>query len=524
MDGTPFDRCGEDALRDRVRHLEAALADAEGSLVDALHVTLSWAWETDEDLRLTRTVGRLHEILGSRTATAPIGRRLDEFFADRDHPAVQQHFETLRRREPYRDMTFRMKTPKGLRWVKASAKPLTDADGRFRGYRGMCQDVTGEREASERAETTHRRFAEAIEHVPVSLLLYDAEDRLVICNGAARRDFHQVPHLLEPGTPFRDLVHVMASRGGVVRDGADLDEWIEDRLRRHWSGNSDIVRHYDDGRTMQISDRRTSEGGVITTRVDITALTRREQEAAERAREVAEYARELERSNAELEQFAYVASHDLQEPLRMVASYCQLLQRRYKGRLDEDADEFIGYAVEGAGRMQRLINDLLAYSRVGRRANPLTAIASEEPVRLALANLEGAIAESGVAIEIGALPRVMADRSLLAQLFQNLVGNAIKFRRDAAPVVRITAERAAEGWQFTVADNGIGIEPEYLDRVFLIFQRLHERSKYPGTGIGLAIAKKVVDYHGGRIWIDSTPGAGSRFHFTLQPVTEAEPG
>lgn len=523
MDATPLDRCGEDALRDRVRHLEAALAQAEASLVDALHVTLSWAWETDQDLRLTRTVGRIDEILGARSLNAPIGRPLDEFFADRHDPAVQEHLATLQRREPYRDMTFRMKTPHGLRWVKASAKPLIDADGRFRGYRGMCQDVTGERAAAERAETTHRRFADAIEHVPVSLMLYDADDRLVICNSAARRDFRHFPDLLEPGTPFRDLVHAMASRGGVVRNEADIDDWVEDRVRRHRSGDSDIIRHYDDGRCVQISDRRTSEGGVINTRVDITALKRGEQEAAKRAREAAEYARELERSNAELEQFAYVASHDLQEPLRMVASYCQLLQRRYKGKLDEDADEFIGYAVEGAGRMQRLINDLLAYSRVGRRGNPLAAISSEESVRLALANLEGAIAESGVAIELGELPKVMADRTLLAQLFQNLVGNAIKFRRDEAPVVRITAEPSDACWQFTVADNGIGIEPEYLERVFLIFQRLHERTKYPGTGIGLAIAKKVVDHHGGRIWIDSTPGEGSRFHFTLHPVTDAEP-
>lgn len=208
----------------------------------------------------------------------------------------------------------------------------------------------------------------------------------------------------------------------------------------------------------------------------------------------------------------------------MVASYCQLLQRRYQGKLDQDADEFIGYAVEGAGRMQRLINDLLSYSRVGRRGNAFEPLAMSEVVRAALANLRSAIAESGARVEVGELPIVEGDRTLLAQLFQNLVGNAIKFRREEPVVVRIGAEPEAEGsmWRVTVEDNGIGIDPAYADRVFLIFQRLHDRGKYPGTGIGLAIAKKVVEYHGGRIWIDSAPGRGSRFNFTLPAADTPE--
>ena len=213
----------------------------------------------------------------------------------------------------------------------------------------------------------------------------------------------------------------------------------------------------------------------------------------------------------------------------MVASYCQLLQRRYAGKLDKDADEFIEFAVEGARRMQRLINDLLSYSRVGRRGAGTESFPAAEALDLALANLEGAIADSGARIEAEPLPTIVADRSQIVQLFQNLIGNAIKFRRDEPAVVRIAAalEPAPAGGaataRFTVADNGIGIGAEYLDRVFLIFQRLHERNRYPGTGIGLAIAQKVVENHGGRIWIESTPGEGSRFNFTLplgaQPET-----
>jgi light-regulated signal transduction histidine kinase (bacteriophytochrome) len=229
---------------------------------------------------------------------------------------------------------------------------------------------------------------------------------------------------------------------------------------------------------------------------------------------------EFRRSNAELEQFAYVASHDLQEPLRMVASYCQMLQRRYKDKLDGDANEFIGYAAEGAGRMQRLINDLLAYSRVGRQGGDPAPLDFAELVKAALANLQAAIADSGARIDVAEMPRVTGVRLQLTQLLQNIIGNAIKFRRDGV-VPRISISAAPDGamWRFTIEDNGIGIEKEYLDRVFLIFQRLHERNKYPGTGIGLAIAKKVIEHHGGRIWIESTPGQGSRLNFTL-PVAD----
>jgi two-component system, chemotaxis family, sensor kinase Cph1 len=225
---------------------------------------------------------------------------------------------------------------------------------------------------------------------------------------------------------------------------------------------------------------------------------------------------ELTRSNAELEQFAYVASHDLQEPLRMVGSYCQLLQRRYKGKLDKDADEFIGFAVEGALRMQQMINDLLTYSRVGRAGKGLASIAIEEIVKSAVANLQAAIAESGAKVTWGELPTITGEKVQLHQLFQNLMGNAIKFRAEGRPIeVHVSAEREGDGWHFKVSDTGIGIEQQYLERIFLIFQRLHDRSKYKGTGIGLAVCRKVVEHHGGGIWVESEPGKGTTFHFTL---------
>lgn len=242
---------------------------------------------------------------------------------------------------------------------------------------------------------------------------------------------------------------------------------------------------------------------------DITARKQTET----RLRAVAE---DLERSNRELEQFAYVASHDLQEPLRMVASYTQLLARRYKDKLDSDADEFIGFAVDGARRMQELINDLLTYSRVGSRPLELELVDSNEVVDQVILDLGAAIQDSAATVTRGDLPNVRADPRQLHQLFQNLIANAIKFQKPGlAPVVHV-ASRATDGnWTFSVSDNGIGIEPQYVERIFMLFQRLHSRAEYPGTGIGLAICKKIVERHGGTIAVHSTPGQGTTFEFTL---------
>ena len=234
---------------------------------------------------------------------------------------------------------------------------------------------------------------------------------------------------------------------------------------------------------------------------------------------------ELKRSNAELEQFAYVASHDLQEPLRMVSSYTQLLMRRYGDKLDGDAKEFTAFIVDGATRMKQLIEDLLAYSRVGTRDKNFKPVGAESPLERALANLRAAIQDSGATVTRDKLPTVHCDEVQLAQLFQNLIGNALKFRKpDAAPAVHVGAADHGEEWEFTVRDNGIGIEPQYFERIFLVFQRLHNKGEYPGTGIGLAIVKKVVERHGGRIWVQSQPGAGTTFHFTMPKEREAANG
>lgn len=241
-------------------------------------------------------------------------------------------------------------------------------------------------------------------------------------------------------------------------------------------------------------------------------------EKGKRADELILINAELARSNAELEQFAYVATHDLQEPLRAVASCVQLLQRRYEGQLDARAGEFITHAVDGTLRMQTLINDLLAYSRISTHAQVFAATDCEKVLGAALANLSIATAESRAVVTSGGMPVVLGDPTQLTQLFQNLISNALKFHADRPVIIHIAAVLKEEEWWFTVADNGIGMEPQYFERVFQVFQRLHTRRAYLGTGIGLAICKKVVERHGGRIWVESQAGQGATFCFTIPAI------
>jgi len=282
-------------------------------------------------------------------------------------------------------------------------------------------------------------------------------------------------------------------------------EWRGDTWHRHAGGRDYLAR-------MHVAAVRNDEGRVTHYVVEYSDAT----EAWEAEQALKTRTEELARSNQELEQFAYVASHDLQEPLRMVASYTKLLERRYKGKLDQDANDFIAFAVDGATRMQGLINDLLKFSRVGTQGKPFADADCEQLLDHALANLQIAVTESHAAITRDPLPRVMGDATQLVQLFQNLVGNAIKFRNpEQPPRVHIGARQLEDGWEFAVSDKGIGISPDYFGRIFIIFQRLHSKEDYPGTGIGLALCKKIVERHGGHIRVESRPGEGSTFRFTI---------
>jgi PAS domain S-box-containing protein len=343
------------------------------------------------------------------------------------------------------------------------------------------------------------RYKGLIAHLPDSTIhLFDHDLRLLVSEGEKLREHGFDPQALE-GQLLQDVI----PPEGYERLAPEYRAALAGETRSFDLDTLDPVATY----WVQIAPLRDDVGRIIggmAVSRDITA--RRE---AERALELR--AGELERSNAELEQFAYVASHDLSEPLRMVSSYLQLLRRRYHGELDDDADAFIDYAVDGASRMRDLIDGLLTYSRAGRGDVPLEPVDSREIAAWAAGSVERA-----AQIRVGELPTVFGDRHQLAQLFQNLIGNAVKFVPDErTPEIEVRAERAGDAWRFDVTDNGIGLEPAHAERIFRMFQRLHTRDDYPGTGIGLAIAKKVVERHGGTIWAEPRPEGGSRFSFTL---------
>ena len=344
-----------------------------------------------------------------------------------------------------------------------------------------------------------------------AILVTDLEGKILFWNGGAETLYgwrsqealdKTVHHLLRTTFPIPpdEIEAVLYSRG----------QWEGELAHITSSGQAVTVA----SRWSLQRDHEGKPSTVLKINRDITERTRAE-------RVLAGKTAELERSNAELQQFAYVASHDLQEPLRMVANFTQLLADRYGNKLDQDAKDFIGYAVEGPTRMRTLIEDLLALSRVGTHGRHFAPVRFGEAASDAVANLELAIRESGALVSLDELPVATADSSQMVQLLQNLIGNGIKFRNKVPPLVHISAARTGNEWTFSVRDNGIGFDPQYAERIFAVFQRLHTRNEYPGTGIGLAICRKIVQRHHGRIWAESNQGSGSTFYFTIPAVSSS---
>ena len=366
----------------------------------------------------------------------------------------------------------------------------------------VVQQAAVEEELQESNNRYHALFARSL----VLVYIVDFEGRVIDANDAV---FNRLGFT-------RDEIRALDFTALLSEDQLPLAYKTVDEIRETGSQQSPTefrLRHKD-GSDVYVETTGSavmSKGTMIAIQNIATDITERKR-AEEKARLLLA---ELDRSNKELGQFAYVASHDLQEPLRMVSSYTQLLARRYQGKLDANADEFIAYAVDGANRMQRLINDLLAYSRVGTRGKEFEPTDCAAAFDLALANLQAATVENGAVVTRDPLPTLMADKLQIGQLFQNLIGNAVKYHGAEPPRVHVSAERKGDDWVFSVRDNGIGIDPQYAERIFVIFQRLHTREEYPGTGIGLAICKKIVERHGGRIWMESQLGSGTTFYFTI---------
>jgi PAS domain S-box-containing protein len=402
---------------------------------------------------------------------------------DDEMPAIMKRIE---RGEPIASLeTERRRRDGSLVSVALSVSPVLAEDGSVIGASTIARDIT----AQKKAEEEMARLASFPMLNPNPIVEVDLDGRICFANPGAQCLF---PDLL----PMQSS-HPWLAGWSVLADACHRRVAIPDREVTVGERLYHQTMHY-----VPEFDRLRIYGMDITDR----------QQAEERLRQIAD---ELKRSNSDLEQFAYVASHDLQEPLRMVTGFVQLLHRQYAGRLDADADKYIDFAVDGAKRMQTLINDLLAYARIGMRGRPATTTSAEAAFRQALANLCAGIEETAAEIARGELPEVRADDAQLVQLFQNLIGNALKFHGQAPPKIRVEARRQDDEWLFSVTDNGIGIAPEFRDRIFLIFQRLHGRGEYAGTGIGLAICKRIVDRHGGRIWVESQAGQGATFYFTL---------
>jgi PAS domain S-box-containing protein len=489
------------------RDAEERLRDSEARFRRTFELAASGMAHIGMDRRFIRVNRRLCEILGypEEELLHLTGRQIshpdDLDIINEQRPRLYAgEIDAVRLEKRY------LRKDRSVVWVKFTMTVERDPAGKPLYEIAVYDDVTAQRNAEERLRESEARFRQTFE-LAASGIAHVIDGRFVRVNRSLCEIFgYSEKELLSKSV--KDISHP---------DDRDVTDAERARVRSGEIESARFEKRYirADGRVVWVDLAIALVRDVfgvpqyeIAIFDDIT--DRKQAESALR-----EAHEELKRSNAELEQFAYVASHDLQEPLRMVASYSQLLGRRYESKLDSDAREFMAYIVDGATRMKQLIEDLLAYSRVGIKSQDFKPVSSEAALSRALFNLRTAIEEAGAVVTHDTMPTVQADEVQLGQLFQNLMGNALKFRSASVPRIHVSVSEKEAEWEFAVRDNGIGIEPQYYERIFMVFQRLHNKGEYPGTGIGLAICKKVVERHGGRIWVESRPGEGSSFHFTL---------
>jgi PAS domain S-box-containing protein len=498
------------------QHAIVAITDVQGTItyVNDKFCAIS-RYSADE------LIGQNHRILNS-------GHHSKEFF--------QEMYHTIAGGRVWHGEIKNRAKGGSIYWVDTTIVPTLSTDGKPRQYVAIRADITerklaGEALVAQALESSRQaeelgRSRQALEAQTLTLqyearyrsLLEAAPDAMVVVNEGGEIVRFNVQAEKQFGCRGDELLGQKVNKfipggfaEGVIADGTG---GAANALAAHIGAEIELCGRRKDGSEfpieIKLSPLESPEGILVTAAIrDISVLKQSEEELVKTVGE-------LKRSNAELQQFAYVSSHDLQEPLRMVASYTQLLASRYKGRLDSDADEFIAFAVDGCNRMQVLIQDLLTYSRAGANATTLRKTATGNALQEALTNLRVRIEENGAVVTHDSLPEITTDAKQLAQVFQNLVGNAIKYRSVGAPTVHVSAsQNGGNEWIFSVRDNGLGIDSQYFERIFILFQRLHGREEFEGTGIGLAICKKIVERLGGRIWVESQPGKGSTFYFAL---------
>lgn len=516
-------------------------------------------WEVDEDARYTYVSPRAADLLGYGPEEV-LGKRPWDFMPSGEAEKFKKEFGAAAgAREPFslfENVNIRKDgTPVVL---ETSAAPVFDKGGSFAGYRGVHRNVTPRKEAEDALKRSNERLANAQRIARLGGWEWDIEkddlhwsdeiyrifgvepkefgatyeaflgfvhpeDRMAVHRNVTEALTLRKPYSIEHRIVLADGTQKVVHEHGEVRfnqagSPVSMSGTVQDITERKQIDEQ--LRLYRD-HLRELVEERTADLHELNERLKFEVEIRKKAEEAviSMNEAIEKRAMELEAVNKELEAFTYSASHDLQEPLRVISGYVQLLGRRYKGRLDKDADEFISYAVDGVARMQRLISDFLSYSRVGK-LSALSPVDFEAVLARTKANLKIAIEESGAVVRHGALPTVLADESQVDQLLMNLLNNAVKYRGKATPLVTVNASKKDGEWLFSVSDNGIGIDPKYSGKIFDLFQRLHGSGEYPGTGIGLSICKKVVENHGGRIWVESLPGAGSTFYFTI-PGKEA---
>lgn len=496
-----------------IKELGQKLAGKEPEIVDALHVYLGRFEETSAILKDPATAERIKQHQQKYFSDLLSGNLDEDYIHARVRAGVAHQSQQLRMRWFFGSFAFFLDRllPEIQRIAGDDAQKLAEYNSVL--IRLSLYDIAQTVSFFVHADREKLRlFSTVFETNLEAVVIADINGIIMHGNKSVDTVIGYTPQEMEG----MDLHTLHAAQDGELANSV----WETVSGGGQWQGEIWLKRKQGEAfpawmSAAAVKDKKGTMTNIIAEFSDITAFKQTQDALARRTEELAS-------SNHELEQFAYVASHDLQEPLRMVASYTQLLARRYKDKLDDDANEFIHFAVDGATRMQALINDLMSLSRIGTRGKPLAQCESELALSRALANLRLAIAESGVVVTHDVMPNVVADVSQLTQLFQNLIGNALKFRGETPPTVHIGAKRKRREWEFSVRDNGIGIAPEHFERIFVIFQRLHGKQEYPGTGIGLAVCKKIAERHGGHIWVESKPGEGTIFYFTFPARVSGE--
>ena len=497
---------GDDDARSALSIQLAQSQEREARYREYAEAAADWYWESDADHRFSWFSPEFEAVLGVKPERM-LGERMEI-----DSQQWQAHIADLTAQRPFRDFKYWLEDGRGRsRWIKINGLPRFDESGAFIGYRGIGIDISAAVESAHRMHMLNR----AVEQSPVSIVITDLDARIQYVNGEFLRvtgyGMDEVigcnPRILRsehtPDETFRSMWQALAAGS----------KWEGELVNRRKSGEL----YWEWASIQPIQNIEGEFTNYLAIKTDIT-----EQKANE-AR-LAQLVEELGRSNEELEQFAYVASHDLRQPLRMISAYIALLQKNLGPTLDEDNKTFLGFAIEGARRLDRMIIDLLEYSRIGRLAAALP-VDLNQAIADSLRHLEIAITEAGAEVRVApGLPTVAGDESELVRLFQNLIGNAIKYTAPRRPArVEIDWRDSGAEWVVAVRDNGIGIASEDRDRVFGIFQRLVSREQYEGTGIGLAVCRKIAEHHGGRIWVESEPDVGSTFSVAFAKAPVASP-